>query len=158
MTKNVNVLLQQTQTDWGRGSQLRLRGGSARAGPERGRAGAGHTARVVLEHEDGGRRRRRGEHRAGRGVRLVRRLLRVVRGDLGAHLGGRELVGRVDVGAGRVEVLVGDAAVMISPGPFPEDQDVSALKAWENGRVFDNQGQGPGYKNDWFERRVLDSA
>ncbi len=23
-----------------------------------------------------------------------------------------------------------DAAVMISPGPFPEDQDVSALKAW----------------------------
>ena len=65
---------------------------------------------MVLEHEDGRRhRRRRGEHRAGRGVRLVRRLLRVVRGDLGAHLGGRELVGRVDVGAGRVEVLVGDA-------------------------------------------------
>ena len=91
----------------GEGSQLCLRGGSARAGPERGRAGAGHTARVVLEHE-GGHDRRRGEHRAGRGVRLVRRLLRVVRGDLGAHLGGRELVGRVDVGAGRVEVLVGD--------------------------------------------------
>ena len=34
-----------------------------------------------------------------------------------------------------------DAAVMISPGPFPEDQDVSALKAWENGRVFDNQAR-----------------
>ena len=47
-----------------------------------------------------------------------------------------------------------DAAVMISPGPFPEDQDVSSLKAWENGRVFDNQG--PNGANDWFERRVVE--
>ena len=32
-----------------------------------------------------------------------------------------------------------DADVFISPGPW-EDQDVSSLKAWQAGRVFDNQG------------------
>ena len=46
-----------------------------------------------------------------------------------------------------------DADVFISPGPW-EDQDVSSLKAWENGRVFDNQG--PRGANDWFERRVVE--
>ena len=46
-----------------------------------------------------------------------------------------------------------DADVFISPGPW-EDQDVSSLKAWENGRVFDNQG--PNGANDWFERRVVE--
>ena len=47
-----------------------------------------------------------------------------------------------------------DADVFISPGPWAADQDVSALKAWENGRVFDNQG--PRGANDWFERRVVE--
>jgi len=46
------------------------------------------------------------------------------------------------------------AGVMISPGPFAEDQDVSALPAYQNGRVFDNQG--PNGANDWFERRVVE--
>ena len=43
--------------------------------------------------------------------------------------------------------------MFISPGPW-EDQDVSSLKAWQNGRVFDNQG--PRGANDWFERRVVE--
>ena len=47
-----------------------------------------------------------------------------------------------------------DADVFISPGPWAADQDVSSLKAWGNGRVFDNQG--PRGANDWFERRVVE--
>ena len=47
-----------------------------------------------------------------------------------------------------------DAAVMISPGPFPADQDISSLPAYGNGHVFDNQG--PNGANDWFERRVVE--
>ena len=47
-----------------------------------------------------------------------------------------------------------DADVFISPGPWAADQDVSSLKAWENGRVFDNQG--PNGANAWFERRVVE--
>ena len=47
-----------------------------------------------------------------------------------------------------------DADVFISPGPWAADQDVSALKAYQNGRVFDNQG--PRGANDWFERRVVE--
>ena len=51
-----------------------------------------------------------------------------------------------------------NADVFISPGEWYDSVDVSSLPAVQNGRVFDNQGQGPGYKNDWFERRVVDSA
>ena len=47
-----------------------------------------------------------------------------------------------------------DADVFISPGPWAADQDVSSLKAWQAGRVFDNQG--PRGANDWFERRVVE--
>ena len=53
-----------------------------------------------------------------------------------------------------------DALVMISPGPFAprladgEVTNLDGLQAWDNGRVFDNQG--PNGANDWFERRVVE--
>ena len=48
----------------------------------------------------------------------------------------------------------GDADVFISSRPFPEAVDVSSLPAYQDGRVFDNQG--PNGANDWFERRVVE--
>jgi ABC-type Fe3+-hydroxamate transport system substrate-binding protein len=46
------------------------------------------------------------------------------------------------------------AQVVVSPGPWTDAVDVSALPAYQNGRVFDNQG--PNGANDWFERRVVE--
>ena len=60
----------QTQTDWGRGDRSFVCVEEVCARARRGARAPATAVRVVLEHE-GGHDRRRGEHRAGRAVRLV---------------------------------------------------------------------------------------
>ena len=84
----------QTQTDWGRGGRSFV---------------CVEEVRVVLEHE-GGHDRRRGEHRAGRGVRLVAPV--VAPGAAGApgrpDHGRRAVLLRHDVAVALVDRDVGD--------------------------------------------------